>query len=339
MKRILVTGACGYIGSHTLVDLLQEDYDVVSVDSHFNSDDSVLSAIQEITGKVIKNCFLDLSDEKATRHFFTHVGKLDGIIHFAALKAVGESVAKPIEYYKNNLNSLLNVLEAVQKYQIDAFIFSSSCTVYGQTEVQPVTEASPFLATGSPYGRTKQMGESIIQDVFQNLQTKAISLRYFNPAGAHHSGKLGELPINPPLNLVPSITETAYGIRSSLQVHGTDYDTKDGSCIRDFIHVEDLARAHRLALEFIFSGRQEQVYEVFNIGIGNGVSVLEAISSFESVSNLKLNKIMGPRRPGDIPYIYSASQRARDLLGWTPLYDINDIMQTAWNWEQKRRAT
>ncbi len=337
MKRILVTGACGYIGSHTMVELLENGYEVISADSHINSNETPLQSIYEITGKKINNCVIDLSNKEECSSFFEQIGHIDGLIHFAALKSVGESVTNPLLYYENNLCSLMNILNAVQTKSIEAFIFSSSCTVYGITEKQPVDETSPFLPTGSPYGRTKQMGEQIIQDVYLNSKLKAISLRYFNPAGAHHSGKLGELPINPALNLVPSITETAIGVRERLDIHGVDYNTRDGSCIRDFIHIEDLASAHRLALEYIFFGKQNKSYEVFNLGTGQGVSVLEAVQSFESIAGIDLNKRIGLKREGDIPFIYSTIEKAQNELGWTPKYGIDDIMSTAWAWEKSRR--
>lgn len=336
-KRILVTGACGYIASHTLVELIEHGYEVLCIDSHINSDDSCLEGVYQITGVRPVNCKLDLADKYATAHYFEHAGPIDGVIHFAALKAVGESVMIPLEYYANNLNSLMNVLEQIKCYQVPAFIFSSSCTVYGMTDVQPVTEESPILPTGSPYGRTKQFGEAIIQDSYSmEEKIQAVALRYFNPAGAHPSGYLGELPINPPLNLIPSITETAIGKRDRIIIHGNQYNTIDGTCLRDYIHVMDLASAHRKALEFVFEGKQNKAFESFNIGTGSGVSVQQAIQIFEAVNRVHVKQEIGPARAGDIPYIYADVTKAKKELEWTAAFTIEDIMKSAWIWEQKR---
>jgi len=336
MKKVLVTGGTGFIGSHTIVDLINHGYEVISADNYTNSNAEPLESIKQITGVAVKNYEVDLCDLEATEQIFKDHKDIVGIIHFAALKAVGESVEKPILYFKNNLNSLLNILECCQKYEIPNLIFSSSCTVYGNADELPVTEKTPEKEAESPYGRTKQIGEKLIKDSLKGSHTNAISLRYFNPAGAHRSGLMGESPVNIAQNLVPVITETAIGKRKSMTVFGDDYDTRDGSCIRDYIHVMDLASAHTKSLEYLIQGNNEAYYEVFNLGIGAGVSVLEAIHAFESTTGKKLNYEIGPRRPGDVIAIYADDQLAREKLKWTPEYSIEDIMSTAWAWEKAR---
>lgn len=339
MKKILVTGGTGYIGSHTIVDLIRAGYEVLSVDNLINSDESVLDAVEQITGVRVRNVRKDLSDPDAADFLKNELGTMDGVIHFAALKSVGESVQQPLRYYQNNLNSLIQLLHWVEDCRIPHLIFSSSCTVYGDTDVLPVHEELPFLPTGSPYGRSKQMCEEIIQDFYKDRSTdrKALSLRYFNPAGAHESGLMGESPINPPLNLVPVITETAIGRRKEMTVYGCDYPTRDGSCIRDYVHVMDLARAHTLALRRLESGDQKVVVDAINLGMGQGVTVLEAIHAFEETTGLKLNYHLGPRRPGDLPAVYADKRKAAQLLGWNPERDIRRIMSDAWAWEKARR--
>jgi len=334
--KVLVTGGTGYIGSHTLIDLIQSGYDVVCADNGINSDQSSLSAVREITGVTIPYFHVDLCDKNASEEIFIQYPDITGVIHFAALKAVGESVEKPVLYFRNNLESLINVIELSIKYGVKSFIFSSSCTVYGDVTHSPVDEHTPLMEAASPYGRTKQIGEQIITDCMKNTNTKSILLRYFNPAGAHPSGLLGESPSNPPQNLVPVITETAIGKRTKMTVFGSDYPTRDGSCVRDYIHVCDLARAHTLALEYVFDGKQEIQTEVFNIGIGNGLSVLEIIQAFEKVSGVSLRYDIGERRSGDVMAIYSDYTKAKNLLGWEPKFDVDDIMKTAWTWEQNR---
>ncbi len=337
MQKILVTGGAGYIGSHTILDLIQHGFDIVCVDNEINSDIHNLDAVRKITGHHFPYYNIDLCDKEETKKIFNHHQDICGIIHFAALKAVGESVEKPMLYFKNNLESLMNVLECAIMHEVKAFIFSSSCTVYGNTKTSPVDENTPLQEAASPYGRTKQIGEQIIMDTLKTHQnTQAILLRYFNPAGAHESGLLGESPINPPQNLVPVITETAIGQRKSMTVFGTDYDTRDGSCIRDYIHVMDLARAHSLSLKYILTGQQNQSTDIFNVGIGNGLSVLEIIRAFEANTGIKLNYELGPRRAGDVISIYSDYSKAEKQLGWTPQYDVNDIVNTAWQWEKNR---
>jgi UDP-glucose 4-epimerase len=333
---ILVTGGCGYIGSHTVVDLLENGYSVVSVDNLSNSSEAVLDGIEQITGQRVVNHRIDLTDREATLRLFSE-HRFAGVIHFAAHKLVGESVEKPLMYFRNNLNSLLNVIEGMQASGCRDLIFSSSCSVYGNADELPVTEQTPRREAESPYARTKQMGEDILADYCRaHADFRSILLRYFNPAGAHPSGAIGEAPTNPATNLVPVITETAIGKRDQMTVFGDDYDTRDGSCIRDYIHVSDLAHAHTLALDYLRAERHRSNLEVFNLGIGDGVSVLEAIQAFERVTGQDLNYQIGPRRPGDVVAIYADNSHATRQLGWQPRYGIDAIMQTAWAWEQAR---
>lgn len=335
--KVLVTGGCGYIGSHTIVDLLDHGFEVVAVDNLVNSNEEALKGIKAITGKEVQNYVLDLCDLAATRQIFADHPDINGIIHFAALKFVGESVEQPLRYFQNNLNSLLNVLSCVEEFGVDHFIFSSSCSVYGNTTALPVTEGTPFQEAESPYGRTKQIGEQMIKDFARKQQSASfIALRYFNPCGAHPSNQLGESPIHGASNLVPVITETAIGKREKMTIFGDDYDTRDGSCVRDYIHVMDLANAHTKALQFLVAGKNDKNYDIFNLGIGEGVSVLEAVNAFMKVTEQPLNYEVGPRRPGDVIAIYANAEKASSLLGWTPQYGIDDIMKTAWAWEKKR---
>lgn len=334
--KILVTGGTGYIGSHTIIDLIENGYEVVCADNGINSDTSSLTAIMKITGVDVPYFHVDLCDLNASEAIFKTHPDITGIVHFAALKSVGESVEKPILYFRNNLESLINILDLSIKYETKAFIFSSSCTVYGDVDQSPVDENTPWQEAASPYGRTKQIGEQMVTDSLRNTRVKSILLRYFNPAGAHPSALLGESPINPPQNLVPIITETAIGKRKKMTVYGIDYPTRDGSCIRDYIHVCDLAKAHTLALKYILEEKQKQQNEIFNVGIGNGLSVLEVISAFESLTGQKLNYDIGDRRPGDVMAIYSNHHKATEKLGWIPEMNVADIMKTAWAWELKR---
>lgn len=337
-ELILVTGGTGYIGSHTAVELINAGYEVVIIDNLFNSEAGVVDGIGKITGtKPLLEVF-DLCDREKVDAFFMKYNHIRAIIHFAAYKAVGESVNKPLEYYRNNLVSLLNLLEAMKKYSVNNFVFSSSCTVYGQPEELPVTENAPLLPATSPYGNTKQIGEAIIKDAANATpDINAISLRYFNPIGAHPSAIIGELPRGVPENLVPYITQTAYGLREELKVFGNDYNTPDGTCIRDYLHVVDLAKAHLAALNRLLDLKNKKNYEIFNLGTGKGVSVLEAIKSFERVSGKKLNyKIVG-RRPGDIEKIWADPSFANAELGWKTQSSLDDAMRTAWDWEQKIR--
>ncbi len=339
MKKVLVTGGCGYIGSHTIIDLIDNGFEVISVDNNSNSDLKALNGVHEITGQRVKNYTVDLCDYEKTSKIFQNEG-FDGVIHFAALKSVGESVGEPLRYFDNNITSLLNVLKCCKEYEVNNFIFSSSCSVYGNAKDLPVTEATPFQEAECPYARTKQMGEQIIRDFsFANKNTQSINLRYFNPAGAHESALIGEASLNAPTNLVPVITETAIGKRDSLTVFGSDYDTVDGSCVRDYIHVMDVASAHTKALQYIIDGKNDTNCDVFNLGIGKGVSVLEAIQAFEKVASKKLNYVIGDRRPGDVVSIYASMDKAKSKLNWETKYDIEDIMRTAWKWEMVRTET
>lgn len=338
MTKVLVTGGCGYIGSHTIVDLIDNGFDVISVDNYYNSDGKALEGIQAITGKRVKNYNIDLTDLEDTRSIFQANDDIEGIIHFAALKSVNESVEKPLEYFHNNLNSLLNLLHCVKEFDIKHFIFSSSCSVYGNAKDLPVTEATPLAEAESPYARTKQMGEEILKDFARVSPSNFIVLRYFNPAGAHESALIGEAPVVVASNLVPVITETAIGKRDGMKVFGDDYDTRDGSCIRDFIHVMDLANAHTKALQYSISAKNASNYEIFNLGIGEGVTVLEAIHAFEKVTGKQLNYQITNRREGDVIAIYANNQRAAQKLGWKPRRNIEDIMKTAWTWELRRSA-
>jgi len=339
MKKVLVTGGCGYIGSHTIIDLIDNGFEVISVDNNSNSDLMSLAGVRKITNHRVKNYTVDLCDYEKTAKIFRNES-FDGVIHFAALKSVGESVFEPLRYFDNNITSLLNVLKCCKAYGVNNFIFSSSCSVYGNAKDLPVTEDTAFEEAECPYARTKQMGEQIIRDFsFANKGIKSINLRYFNPAGAHPSALIGEASLNAPTNLIPVITETAIGKRESLTVFGNDYDTRDGSCVRDYIHVMDLANAHTKAIQYIMDNKNENNCEVFNLGIGEGVTVLEAINAFEKVSGKKLNYILGDRRPGDVVSIYASMDKAKEKLKWETKYNIEDIMRTAWEWEMKRTET
>jgi UDP-glucose 4-epimerase len=338
MAKILVTGGCGYIGSHTLVDLIQHGYTVISADNNSRSNPAILNGVEQITGKAIKNYKVDLCNFDDTFAIFQENPDIAGIIHFAAYKAVGESVEKPLLYFENNITSLINLLKCVQEFRIPHFVFSSSCTVYGTPDDIPVTEQTIPKPAESPYGYTKQMGEQIINEFAKSSGTLCILLRYFNPVGAHPSVKIGELPFGRPQNLVPAITQTAIGKLPSMTVYGSDYPTRDGSCIRDYIHVSDIAHAHTLALQYLEQGKNKRACDVFNLGTGNGVSVLEAIQAFEKISGVKLNYTIGPRRPGDVVAIYANNDLARHELGWNPQYSLEDMLRTAWEWEQLLQA-
>ena len=336
MPTIIVTGGCGYIGSHTAIELLgRENFQVVSIDNFHNASPEVPGRVEAITGRKMINHKVDLTDLPATREVFGQYDDIAGVIHFAALKAVGESVEKPLDYYHNNFESLINVLRCCSEYGVQNVIFSSSCTVYGDLADLPVTEETEVKRAASPYGNTKLVGEEIIRDfVRSGAELNAISLRYFNPVGAHPTGLNGESPKNRPNNLVPVITQTAAGIIPRLTVFGNDYNTRDGSCIRDYIHVCDISRAHVLALDYLLEGRNAEAYEILNLGSGEGVTVFEAIAAFEKVSGVKLNYEVGARRPGDVEAIYSDSSRAYNLLGWKLEYGIEDMMASAWKWQQ-----
>ena len=335
MSKILVTGGCGFIGSHTIVDLVENGYDVISVDNNSRSSPRILEGIEKITGKKIKNYKVDLCNFDDTFAIFAENEDISGIIHFAAYKAVGESVEQPLMYFENNLLSLINLLKCVQEFNIPNFVFSSSCTVYGNPDSIPVTESTPPKPAESPYGYTKQMGEQIINEFAKANPTNCVLLRYFNPVGAHPTTLIGELPVGKPANLVPAITQTAIGKIPLMTVYGNDYKTRDGSCIRDYIHVSDIAHAHTLSVKHLEKGKAANRAEVFNLGSGNGVTVLEAIRAFEKVSGQKLNYVIGPRRPGDVIAIYANNDLARKTLGWNPKYSLEDMMLTAWKWELK----
>lgn len=336
MAKILVTGGCGYIGSHTIVDLINNGFEVVSIDNLSRSQASILDGVKKITGKEIQNFEVDLSNDAELKSIYNDLKDIDGIIHFAAYKAVGESVEHPLLYYKNNIGSLVNILEASKILNIPHFVFSSSCTVYGNVQKLPVDENAPMGIAESPYGMTKQMGEAIVNDfVKANAGHQSILLRYFNPVGAHSSAEIGELPIGVPANLVPYITQTAMGIRQELTIFGDDYDTRDGSCIRDYVHVMDIANAHTKALQYMLDGKMQQNCDVFNLGTGNGVSVLEAVASFEKVNNLKLNYKIGPRRQGDVIAVYADNSKAIQQLSWQVQYDLDEMMRSAWEWQKK----
>ena len=335
MKKILVTGGCGYIGSHTIVDLIQHGYEVISADNNSRSKISILDGVERITGKKVKNYNVDLCVFDDTHAVFQENPDIIGIIHFAAYKSVGESVENPLLYFDNNINSLINILRCCNEFSVPNFVFSSSCTVYGNPDQSPVTEETPIKQAESPYGYTKQMGEQIVQQTVNSNNVQAILLRYFNPVGAHPSIEIGELPIGRPANLVPAITQTAIGKLPQMQVFGNDYPTRDGSCIRDYIHVSDIAHAHTLALDYLIAEKNKSNCDVFNLGTGNGYTVLEAIKTFEKVSGQSLNYVISNRRSGDIVGIFANNEKAKTLLGWIPAFTLEEMMLTAWNWELK----
>ena len=336
--KILVTGGLGFIGSHTVVELQNEGFEVIIIDDLSNSSLKVLDGIANITG--INTAFekLDLRDKEKVQDFFIRHHDISGVIHFAASKAVGESVGKPLVYYENNINSLIYLLQELQKKPEASFIFSSSCTVYGQAEKMPITEDASIQPAMSPYGNTKQIGEEIITDVAKVTNINAILLRYFNPIGAHPSAEIGELPIGVPQNLVPFITQTGFGLREELSVYGDDYPTPDGTCIRDYIHVVDLAKAHVIALQRLLNKKNLDKVETFNLGTGTGSSVLEVIHAFEKVSGLKLPYKIVPRREGDITSAYANTDKANNVLGWKAQFTLEEAMASAWKWEQKIRS-
>ena len=335
--KVVVTGGLGYIGSHTVVELQNKGFEVVIIDNLSNSTENVLEGIFAITN--VKPVFenIDLRDKKSVQQFFKKHLDIVGVIHFAASKAVGESVANPLLYYENNVNTLIYVLQELQERKFANFIFSSSCTVYGQAEKVPITENELLQKAVSPYGNTKQIGEDIITDVANVTNINAILLRYFNPIGAHRSAHIGELPIGIPQNLVPYITQTGFGLRQELSVYGNDYPTPDGTCIRDYIHVVDLAKAHVIALERLINNKNLDKVEIFNLGTGTGSSVLEVINSFERVTALKLPYKIVPRREGDITSAYADTEKANKVLGWTAESTLDEAILSAWKWEQKIR--
>jgi UDP-glucose 4-epimerase len=338
MEKILVTGGTGYIGSHTAVELIEDGYHVIIVDNLSNSGIEVLDGIEEITG--VRPVFekVDVCDGRSLKDFLDSHSGIDAVIHFAAFKSVRESVEKPLDYFRNNLVSLMNILEEMTTREIAGLVFSSSCTVYGQPDQLPVTEAAPVKKAGSPYGKTKQMSEEIIGDYIEaNQQIKAISLRYFNPAGAHPTALIGELPGGIPDNLVPFITQAAIGLRPMISVFGNDYNTPDGSCIRDYLHVTDLARAHVIAIRRLLENKNKKPFEVFNLGTGQGVSVLELIKTFEKANSLKLNYKIAGRRPGDVEQVWADTSFANRELGWKAESSLEEILSSAWKWENHYR--
>jgi UDP-glucose 4-epimerase len=338
-ELILVTGGTGYIGSHTAVDLINEGYEVVIVDNLSNSTADSLDGIEQITG--VRPAFeqFDLCDKPRLEEFFEKYTGLKAIIHFAAYKAVGESVDKPLKYYRNNLVSLMNLLECMEQYRVSPIVFSSSCTVYGQPKDLPVTEDAPMVPAESPYGNTKQICEEILRDSVRSMPAlQVIALRYFNPIGAHPTALIGELPSGIPNNLVPFVTQTAAGLRRELNIFGDDYPTPDGSAVRDYINVTDLARAHVTAIRRLLDGKNSSAYEFFNLGTGRGSSVLEIVKTFEKVTGVKVNyKIVG-RRAGDIIAVWADTSKANDVLGWKAVTSLEDTLLSAWNWEKKLRG-
>ena len=337
MRKVLVTGGTGYIGSHTVVELQNSGYEPVIVDNLCNSSASIIDNIKKITGKKPAFEKVDCRDYESMDTVFAKYGDIEAIIHFAAYKAVGESCAKPLEYYENNLMSLINLLKLMPKYSVKGIFFSSSCTVYGQPDIVPVNEQSPIKPANCPYGNTKQISEEIIRDtITSGSPIKSILLRYFNPIGAHPTSLIGELPNGVPLNLVPYITQTAIGIREKLSVFGDDYNTPDGSCIRDYIDVVDLAKAHVLAISRMLDKDSDKV-EVFNLGTGNGVSVLELVKEFEKSTGVTLNYQIVDRRPGDVEQVYADCKKANEILGWKATTPLDETLNNAWNWQKKLR--
>jgi len=336
--KIIVTGGCGYIGSHTVIKLIENNYKVIILDDLSNSSEETLDRIEKITGKKPTFINIDLKDADKTNEVFKSHKDAKAVIHFAAYKAVGESINNPLKYYQNNLYSLLNTLSSQIENGINNFIFSSSATVYGTPNELPITEKNETQRPFSSYGNTKKVAEEILDDLINSNATfSAISLRYFNPIGAHESGLIGELPSGTPNNLMPYITQTAVGIRKKLMVYGNDYPTKDGTPIRDYIHVVDLAKAHVIAVKRVIDKKQETAFETFNLGTGNGFSVLDVIHTFESVTDSKLNYEIVERRAGDVPELYASTDLAKEKLGWTADKSLDEMIRSSWNWEQKLR--
>ncbi|MFZ7145641.1 MAG: UDP-glucose 4-epimerase GalE [Bacteroidota bacterium] len=331
--KILVTGGTGYIGSHTVVELINKGYTPVIADNFSNSRKEVLGAIEKITGQKLIFVEADICDKESVRAIFKE-HSIAATIHFAAFKAVGESVEQPLKYYRNNLLSLINLLEVYNELKLDNFVFSSSCSVYGQTQELPVCETTPLSKAESPYGNTKQIGEEIMAETVRVSEFNGIALRYFNPAGAHESALIGEYPWQPPSNLVPVITQTAIGKRESTTVFGSDYNTKDGTCVRDYIHVVDIAKAHISAIELLIKKKNPSKFEIYNLGSGNGNTVLEVIRTFERVTGQKLNYKLGSRRPGDVEKVYADTSKAFKGLNWKTELSLEDIVRSAWAWEK-----
>lgn len=335
-NKVIVTGGAGYIGAHTVVELHRAGYDPIIIDNLSRSDQTLLKGIQEITGGPVKFYQGDCNDRQFLSDVFKAEGDIKCFLHFAAFKAVGESVAEPIAYYRNNVGSMITLLEVMKEHNIVDLVFSSSCTVYGQPDSVPVTESAPFKRAESPYGATKQMCERILEDAAET-GFRIVSLRYFNPIGAHPSAKLGELPVGAPNNLVPYITQTAAGVREKLTIFGDDYDTPDGTCVRDFIDVVDLAIAHVKAIKFLNSEPSNKMFSAFNLGTGNGVSVMQLVNTFIRVTGEKLRYTIGPRRPGDVVKVYGDPSKANKELQWSTKVSLEESLGNAWNWEKKIR--
>ncbi len=337
MQKILVTGGCGFIGSHTVVDLKDLGYSPLSIDNFSNANRAVKPILKAMTEGTFANADVDLAGDYEVLNKLPFLNEVDAIIHFAAYKAVGESVEQPLMYFHNNMNSLLNVLRLAEEFDIKNIIFSSSCSVYGNTASLPVNEEVAREEAESPYARTKQMGEDVLMDYAKaNPDIRIIALRYFNPCGAHPSALIGEASLNPPNNLVPVIMEVGAGKREKITIFGDDYPTRDGTCIRDYIHVMDLARAHTLAVQYLLEGKQEEAFDIINLGSGEGYSVTEMVNAFEATTGQNLNYEYGPRRAGDVIQIYCDYTKAKATLGWEPKYGVESIMRDAWAWEQKR---
>jgi UDP-glucose 4-epimerase len=336
MKKILVTGGAGYIGSHTVVELAQAGYEPIIIDNFSNSKTSVLDGLRAILGHEVPCHRIDCGNAEALHQVFKAEGNIEAVIHFAAFKAVGESVQKPLAYFDNNVGSLITLLEVMKDEGVKNLVFSSSCTVYGVPDALPVTEATPTKPASSPYGRTKQMCEDIVHDTSaaSDNELHTILLRYFNPIGAHESAKIGELPLGTPNNLVPFITQTAAGIREKLTIFGNDYDTVDGTNVRDYIHVVDLAKAHITAVQRLLDRKAADTVETFNVGTGHGNSVLEVVKTFEQASGQKLNYAIGPRRPGDVPAIYADATKAAEVLGFKTTTSLFDSLASSWKWQE-----
>lgn len=334
MKKILVTGGAGYIGSHTTVELIQAGYDPIVIDNFIYSDGSLITGIEKITGQKVNFHKGDCRDKQFLTDLFKTQGPIDGVIHFAALKSVGESVQKPLLYHQNNIESLLTLLEVMKQFSVRDFIFSSSCTVYGQPDQIPVNESAPFKRAESPYGATKQICERILEDSYVD-GFRVVSLRYFNPIGAHKSSLIGEIQFGNPNNLVPYITQTAAGWREKLTIFGGDYNTPDGTCLRDYIHVTDLSVAHLQALKFLDACKEDKLYEAFNVGTGQGVSVLELVNGFTNATGVNVPYTIGQRRPGDVEKVYADPEKANSMLGWEAKLSIENALLDAWNWQKK----
>lgn len=333
--HVLVTGGAGYIGSHTVVELIQAGYRVTVIDNLERSNYKIIEGVEAITKSKVIFHKIDCLDNSALENLFSR-NKFSSVIHFAAFKSVNESVADPISYYRNNIGSLIAVLEVMKKYQVNDLIFSSSCTVYGQPDQIPVDESAPFKRAESPYGTSKQLCERILEDA-ATVGFRIVSLRYFNPIGAHPSALIGELPIGVPNNLVPFVTQTAAGVRGELTVFGNDYSTPDGSCLRDFIHVADVADAHVKAIQYVIDKKENKLFEAFNLGTGEGVSVLELVRKFIAVTGVKLPYTIGPRRSGDVEKVFADPRKINKALGWKAKYDLGESLMHAWNWEKKLR--